>query len=133
AAVRPGEAPRVLVVDDAPTNRLVVTQLLKALGCVCVEAEDGEEAAERALAEPFDLIFMDTDMPRLDGLGATEKIRAQSPEARRGVMIVGLSGHADPEDRARALAVGMDDYLIKPIRVATLREVLARLSARRAP
>jgi CheY-like chemotaxis protein len=48
-------------------------------------------------------------------------------------MIVGLSGHADPEDRARALAVGMDDYLIKPIRVATLREVLARLSARRAP
>jgi signal transduction histidine kinase/ActR/RegA family two-component response regulator len=133
AAVSPGEAPRVLVVDDAPTNRLVVTQLLKALGCVCVEAEDGEEAAERALSEPFDLIFMDTDMPRLDGLGATERIRAQSPEARRRVMIVGLSGHADPEDRARALAVGMDDYLIKPIRVATLREVLARLSARRGP
>ncbi|MBK7757197.1 MAG: response regulator [Deltaproteobacteria bacterium] len=126
-------APRVLVVDDSITNRLVVTQLLKALGCVCVEAEDGEEGAARALAEPFDLIFMDTDMPRLDGLSATERIRAQAPKDHDRVMIFGLSGHADPEDRARALAVGMDDYLIKPIRVATLREVLARLSARRAP
>ena len=123
----------MLVVDDSITNRLVVTQLLKALGCVCVEAEDGEEGAARALAEPFDLIFMDTDMPRLDGLSATERIRAQAPKDHDRVMIFGLSGHADPEDRARALAVGMDDYLIKPIRVATLREVLARLSARRAP
>ena len=134
APLRPlGETLRVLVVDDAPTNRLVVTQLLKALGCVCVEAEDGEEAAARALVEPFDLIFMDTDMPRLDGLGATERIRSQAPAERRPVMIIGLSGHADPQDRDRALAVGMDDYLIKPIRVATLREVLSRLSARRAP
>ncbi|MCK6522779.1 response regulator [Myxococcota bacterium] len=128
----PADPPRVLVVDDAPTNRLVVTQLLKALGCVCVEAEDGEEGAARALAEPFDLILMDTDMPRLDGLGATERVRAQSPPGRP-VMIVGLSGHADPEDRARALAVGMDDYLVKPIRVAALREVLGRVNARRAP
>ena len=130
AASPSGVSPRVLVVDDAPTNRLVVTQLLKAMGCVCVEAEDGEEAAARALAEPFDLIFMDTDMPRLDGLGATERIRAQ---ATATPMIVGLSGHADPEDRARALAVGMDDYLTKPVRAATLREVLDRLSGRRAP
>ncbi|MEY3211075.1 MAG: hypothetical protein RIT28_1556, partial [Pseudomonadota bacterium] len=74
-----------------------------------------------------------TDMPRLDGLGATERIRAQAPKAGPPVMIIGLSGHADPEDRDRQGAVGMDDYLVKPIRVAALREALAQLSARRAP
>ncbi len=88
-------------------------------------AENGEEGVQAALAGRFDAIIMDMRMPKLDGLGATRQIRGQDGP-NRAVPIIALTGNAFEEDRQRGLAAGCTDYLAKPIRISTLREVLTR-------
>lgn len=114
-------ARRVLVVDDHAINRDVLGQLLGALGCEVGQASSGQDALERA-DEPYDLILMDVDMPEMDGLETTRRMRAQGVK----LPIVGLSGHATSDARDRGMDAGMDDYLTKPVRLATLRTTLER-------
>ncbi len=128
---------RVLLVEDNPVNQKLAMVLLKREGCEVTLAEDGVKALEALAGQEFDLILMDLQMPNLDGLEATRRIRAleagpgradyQGLAGRRGpVIIVGLSAHARPEDALEAQGAGMDDFLVKPIVRDRLTAVLAR-------
>ena len=115
------DAPRVLVVDDNAASREVLAQMLKAIGCQVGVAESGLRAVERA-PEGWAVVFMDCDMPGMDGLEATRRILGDIPETA----ILGLSGHATDDFRRDALAAGMREYLTKPIRLRELREAVRR-------
>jgi PAS domain S-box-containing protein len=118
---------RVLVVEDNAVNQLVLQTLLTSQGCEVELADDGVAGAVAAADTDFDLIFMDCQMPRMDGYEATAAIRAM-PGSRGSVPIVALTASAMPADRQRCLDAGMDDYLSKPVSRAALSEVLQRLS-----
>ena len=113
---------RVLLVDDEPINRDVASFMLEDVGLIVDTAADGVEAVERAAAERYALILMDMQMPRLDGLGATEAIRAQPAGAQ--VPILAMTANAFAEDRARCLAAGMNDFITKPVEPAVLYRAL---------
>jgi CheY-like chemotaxis protein len=120
-----GRPARILVVDDVATNRQLVGAVLKAQGHAPVLVGDGEEAVERALAEPFDLILMDVNMPRMDGLAATRAIR-QGGGPNALTPILALTANAFPEEVTACRSAGMDDHLAKPIDQQRLRALLAR-------
>ena len=108
---------RLLVAEDNQVNRMVLETLLRETPWSIVFAGNGEEAVALAKAEDFDLILMDISMPVLDGLGATEQIRAwEADEGRTPTPIIALTAHAIAGDKERFLAAGMNDYLTKPIR-----------------
>ncbi|MCX7143916.1 MAG: PAS domain S-box protein, partial [Proteobacteria bacterium] len=120
---------RVLVVEDNPDNRKVISVLLHKLGLSTVIAEDGQQALEAiARGEAADLILMDVHMPRMDGYAATAAIRRGEKESgapRRP--IVALTADAFHENRERCLAAGMDDYLTKPFTSAQLCQILPKV------
>ncbi len=116
---------RVLLVEDNVTNQLLATRLLEKLGCVVETARDGVEAVQAASASRHDLIFMDCHMPRMDGLQATQAIRAAQARGAR-VPIIALTASVMANERDQCLLAGMDDFLGKPIDVADLRRVLAK-------
>ncbi len=118
---------RVLVADDNAVNRLVISSQLKYLGVTAQEAEDGSQALERLRAEHsnFDVVFMDCEMPVMDGYTAVQRLREwEQAQAREPVFVCGASAHALAEYRERALAVGMNDFITKPLRLADLQRVL---------
>jgi PAS domain S-box-containing protein len=116
---------RVLVAEDNPVNLLVLTNLLGKLGATAVsEAPDGSEAVSRCGESEFDIIFMDTHMPKMDGLEATLALRASGSNC----YIIGVSADAMVEDRAHALAAGMNDYITKPVSLDELRSAIGRWS-----
>jgi CheY-like chemotaxis protein/HPt (histidine-containing phosphotransfer) domain-containing protein len=118
---------RILVVDDNVVNRAVIVGMLEAYECVTSEAEDGGEAVRKAAESDFDLVFMDCQMPVLDGFEATAEIRRQEEATgRRRVPIVALTASALKGERERCLAAGMDDYLSKPVRQEQLGEMVRR-------
>lgn len=115
---------RVLLVDDNLVNRLVAKAWLEAFGLTVDEAGDGVAAIE-ALRPDHRLVLMDCQMPKLDGLGATRRIRERESATDR-VPIVAVTANAFAEDRERALAAGMDDYLVKPFTRESLLGVVRR-------
>ena len=118
---------RILMAEDNAPNRLVASALLRSAGHELHIAEDGLEAFEKAMSQKFDVILMDVQMPRLDGLAATKKIRAQT--ALREIPIIGLTASAMKQDRAACMAAGMTDYLAKPVdwdRLLTLLDQIER-------
>ena len=124
------EAPlRVLVADDHPNNRRLMASLLGHLDAACVMAEDGEEAVAAWMEGVFDVILMDMQMPNLDGLAATRRIR--DLEARRGagrVPILMVSANAMPEHVAAGREAGADGHLSKPLSAEALFKALADLA-----
>ncbi len=114
---------RVLVVDDNEMNRLVLAEMLVTLGCRVTLASGGEQALERAADQGFDLIFMDSEMPGMDGFETTRRLRLAGSES---TPILGLSGHVTPEHRRAGIEAGLDDYLAKPIQLATLQRSVLR-------
>ena len=112
----------VLVVEDNPVNQLVARKLLTRLGFDVEVADDGAAALARVTARPFDLIFMDCQMPIMDGYEATAAIRLVRPEQT----VIAMTANAMAGDRTRCLEAGMDDYLSKPIVVSELRRVVER-------
>tara|TARA_R110002124_G_scaffold141192_2_gene305602 strand:- start:80 stop:2218 length:2139 start_codon:yes stop_codon:yes gene_type:complete len=125
-------APRVLVVDDHPSNREVARLMLTAAGCEVAEATDGDEAVDMARAGLFDLILMDVRMPRVDGLAATRMIR-NLPGAVAHTPILAVTADAMPADAARCLAAGMNAHLAKPISHQALYAAMDRLLTAPAP
>jgi hypothetical protein len=124
-AIRPGP-PRILVVEDNPVNQRVAAGLLARLGITAEIAADGQEAVDRITAQPFDLVLMDVQMPRLDGLEATRILRQRGA----GVTIVGLSANAFETDRQAGLDAGMDDFVTKPVTRRKIEDILGRWWAR---
>lgn len=116
----------ILVVEDDPTNRLVLTRMVKHLGYTVTEATDGAEALALLDVETFHAVLMDLELPRVDGFEATRGIRARG---HRGP-IIAISAHVDrPEVRDRAIRAGMDDFLGKPVDLAGLRMTLDRFTS----
>jgi CheY-like chemotaxis protein len=116
---------RVIVADDNAVNRKVALSFLKRLGYRADAAANGIELLERLERDVYDVVFMDVQMPEMDGLEATRRIRRELPAARQP-RIVAMTAAAFPEDRARCLDAGMDDYLAKPVGMPELAEVLRR-------
>jgi len=114
---------RILVVEDNPDNRILITDVLSSLSYEVLVAVDGEEGVEKAEAEVPDLILMDLSLPRMDGWTATGHIKAN--DALKHIPVIALTAHAMVGDRERALEAGCDDYISKPI---DLRELAGKLA-----
>lgn len=112
--------PHILIVDDNATNRVVAQALCEMFGCTSETAEDGVEALEAVQERRFDLILMDIKMPRMDGVQATQAIRALTGPAR-DIPIVALTANADPDDAKKYLTIGMAAVVEKPIKPERLR------------
>ncbi|GAA0592525.1 response regulator [Caenispirillum bisanense] len=123
---------RILVAEDNPVNQQVAQRILERLGHHVDVAANGLEAVEAVCALPYDLVFMDMQMPELDGLAATRRIRALET-AVAAIPIVAMTANALPSDRERCLEAGMNDYVSKPINAMRLAEVIARVAALPAP
>ncbi len=121
---------RVLVVEDNPVNQRVALRILERYGVAAKLVDNGQDAVEAALSAEFEIVLMDVQMPGMDGYEATGRIRRGEAQSGRRVPIVAMTANATPQDRGRCLAAGMDDYLPKPVRPATLAETLARWLAR---
>jgi len=119
---------QILIVEDQRANQLVLTRMLDRLGYHADVAENGVEALERVAGGRYDLVFMDLQMPKLDGFEATRRIRAEHP---RTIKIVGLSAHASEDARIACLDAGMDDYVAKPYTIERLVQLLAERSSLR--
>ncbi len=115
----------VLIADDNATNRLVAETLCEMFGFTTESVEDGLQAVTAAATGRFDLILMDIKMPNLDGLGATQRIRAL-PGAAALSPILALTANADPWDAADYIARGMDGVVEKPIKAERLMAAIAR-------
>ena len=114
---------RVLVVEDNAVNQKVAQRMLTGLGCRVDVAGDGREAIELWEVAAYDLVFMDLQMPVMDGLEATVELRRREPAGAR-VPVVAMTAHVLATDRERCLAAGMDDYISKPVRRRDVVRVL---------
>lgn len=127
AHTRIDRAPRLLCVDDNPANLLLVETLLTDLGAEVTGVDSGYAAVEAAQRERYDLIFMDVQMPGMNGRQATEAIRAWEVESEHPpVPIVALTAHAMSNEKRALLQAGMDDYLTKPISDRQLAQVVLK-------
>ncbi|HWX53010.1 MAG TPA: response regulator [Verrucomicrobiae bacterium] len=130
--VRPSEAAlatdvqklQVLVAEDNHVNQLLARRLLESMGHVVTVVENGKMAVETLEQKPFDLVFMDIQMPELDGLEATAAIRARERQGSGHIPIIAMTAHAMTGDRGRCLLAGMDDYLAKPVSKQELARVI---------
>ena len=105
--------PNVLVIDDSRTTRLFYREALEAAGFCVDEALNGLEGLEKTMTSPFDLIIVDINMPKMDGLTFLSELRRR--EEIRGLPAIVISTQDRPEDRARAHASGANVYFVKPI------------------
>ena len=115
----------MLVAEDNVINQKVTLAMLRRLGYRADLAANGIEAVEAVRLVPYDVVFMDLQMPELDGLGAMRQIMSEHAGGRRP-RIVALTANAYEEDRAECLAAGMDDYLTKPMQKDQLEAALER-------
>ena len=122
----PPEGARVLVAEDNPINSHVFQEFLQSQGHYVQVASGGKQALERLAAEPFDLVFMDVQMPGMDGLEAVRRIRKGEcgPECTE-LPVIALTGYAMPGDRERFLHAGMTGYLAKPVHLSSLIDMLS--------
>jgi len=118
------EGAPVLLVEDNPVNLEVAVGILESFGCNVETATNGKKALERYSSNEFNLIFMDCQMPEMDGFEATAAIRKQEGRSGRHVPIVALTASAIEGDRERCLASGMDDYITKPFTAEQMRSAL---------
>ena len=136
-AMRGGEEQfKALLVEDNPVNQELAERLLSKRGFVVTRANDGAEGVDCFERTPFDIVFMDMQMPVMDGLEATESIRSREmrrswvvSQEFRPVYVVAMTANAMPGDRERCLQAGMNDYIAKPLRPQELDAVLTRFEA----
>jgi PAS domain S-box-containing protein len=120
-----GAGLRVLLVEDNAVNQKIGVLQLGRAGCRVDVAGNGTEALAALRRVPYDVIFMDVQMPEMDGLEASRQIRSNFPEIRQPI-IVALTAYALTEDRCRCLEAGMDDYMSKPVRMEQFVAMLAK-------
>ncbi len=125
---KPFSGLRALVAEDNVVNQRVATLLLRKLGCEVDIAADGERAVEMWTRSPYDVVFMDCQMPELDGFGATAEIRRAEASLGRRTPIIALTANAMSGDRERCLKAGMDNHLAKPVSLEKIAEALQQVT-----
>jgi len=113
----------ILVVEDNMLNQKVALRMLSKIGHSADIARDGVEALEKIATTTYDIVLMDVQMPQMDGLTATREIHKRFAGKKRPI-IIGMTAHATCEERARGIEAGMDDYIVKPIQLTKLKEML---------
>ena len=133
AAVPGAKGLDVLLVEDHPINQKLAVSLIERAGHSVTLAHNGEEGLQAVIQHSFDLVFMDMQMPVMDGLQATRAIRAhERAQQQRHVPIVAMTANAMPSDRLACEEAGMDGFLSKPFKATELRELLDRYLERQA-
>jgi CheY-like chemotaxis protein len=117
---------RILLAEDNSVNQRLMLAILRKHDHHVVTAETGTQVLERLTEQPFDLILMDVEMPELDGLETTARIRDAEKRTGAHIPIIALTARAMKPDRDRCLQAGMDDYISKPIHQKDLLGLLAR-------
>jgi CheY-like chemotaxis protein len=126
------QSAHILVAEDNAVNQRVALGMLKRLGHRVDIVNDGAEALSALAKNEYDMVFMDCQMPVMDGFEATRAIRAGAGGVRNpDVVVVALTANVMSEDKKRCIDAGMDDYLAKPIRAAELKEMIAHCLCRR--
>lgn len=119
----------ILLAEDNPVNQKVAMSMLRRLGYRADVAANGLDVLQALERQHYDVVLMDVQMPEMDGLEATRRIRASGIDSR----IIAMTAHALDEDREKCLSVGMDEYISKPIKIEELQEVLERFSGACTP
>jgi two-component system, sensor histidine kinase and response regulator len=127
----PAASLRVLLAEDNTVNQRLAVRLLEKRGHHVVVAGNGSEALAAMDKQDFDLVFMDVQMPEMDGLEATAVIRGKEKITGKHQPIIALTAHAMKGDREKCISGGMDGYLTKPIRPQELDDVLEDFMTRR--
>ena len=117
---------KILAVDDLPMNMLVVTRVLKKYGVSVCQAVNGVEAVKKVEGTNYDMIFMDCNMPEMDGFQATKAIRSMTCTIKNSIPIVALTADAMTGDREKCLKHGMSDYINKPFKEKDIKKALER-------
>jgi len=117
---------KVLAVEDMKVNMMLITKILEKHGCEVFPAVNGREAVEKMRTKHYDMVFMDCQMPEMDGFDATRKIREEEADHRRHTTIVALTADAMTGDREKCLQAGMDDYLNKPLKPQQVTDMLRK-------
>ena len=117
---------KVLVVEDNIVNQKLALRMLEKRGCRVDIAANGREAVNASARMAYDCIFMDCQMPEMDGFEATAAIRAHEVQTGNHVPIIAMTANAMQGDRERCLEAGMDDYISKPVRSEALEAVLQK-------
>ncbi|MEK3863794.1 response regulator [Paenibacillus sp. FSL H7-0716] len=120
---------RILVVDDHPINQRLMVSMLDKLGYEADMAEDGKQAVQMALQQPYDFIFMDLQMPVMDGLEATAQIRREGGSAAEKTIIIAMTANVMDGIQNRCKASGMDDYISKPLKMSSIKQIISRYSS----
>jgi signal transduction histidine kinase/CheY-like chemotaxis protein len=123
---KPSPALSILLVEDNLVNQRVATRLLEKRGHRVTIAENGQEALRKLEKESYELVLMDVQMPVMDGLEATAKLRESEKDGDKHLPVVALTARAMKGDVELCLSAGMDDYLVKPVRIPDLEEILAK-------
>jgi CheY-like chemotaxis protein len=124
AVVKPARDLRLLIAEDNPVNQRVASRMLQRLGYKADLVENGQLAVDAVERQRYDVIFMDVQMPELDGLEATRRIKARPGPSP---WIIALTAHALEDDRRQCLAAGMNDFLSKPVQLTELTAALDRV------
>jgi CheY-like chemotaxis protein len=118
---------QILLAEDNAINQAVATEMLTNLGCIVTPAGNGKEAVDLAIQRPFDIIFMDCQMPELDGFEASEDIRCYEKKHKMPpTPIIAFTANAMQGDMEKCLAAGMDDYVTKPATPSALEHILTK-------
>ena len=121
---------QILVAEDNPVNEAVIVRALQKMGHQPVVAHDGKEALSLVSSRSFDVVFMDVQMPEMDGLAATRAIRESEKNTGDHLPIFAMTAHAMKGDRERCLQAGMDGYISKPLRFSEIESTLASLGTK---
>ncbi len=128
--INSNSALRILLVEDNTFNQMIALRLLSKLGYQADCAVNGLEVLKALESKPYDVILMDVQMPEMDGLEATRRIRLIEKDSDSGnkIKIVAMTANAMKEDREKCLLIGMDDFISKPVRIEDLRTVLKKFA-----
>ncbi|MBT2292487.1 response regulator [Paenibacillus albidus] len=122
------ERSRVLIVDDHPINQRLMVSMLDKLGFDADIAEDGRQAVQMASKQRYDFIFMDLQMPVMDGLEATAQIRQEGSLNAADTVIIAMTANVMEGIQNRCIASGMDDYISKPLKMSSIKHIISRYS-----